>query len=415
MAVEAGLRLGRFPILIITPKTPRDQWYETILRQTLGEAKVSIVDLDNPFPQQPLEWIITHPAYLRTHGPEFWPVNWQMVVVDEAHNFRNRNTQQYLALLRLKAYRKVCLTATPMHKSPEELWPMLNWIYPGRKEWRGYWPFRKRFVEEEKNWFGHWEFKGAKNEAELGQLLAPFTFRRTLADLEPNLPPRIITYERVEPPPELVKVHYDVQHAKDIIVDFDAEGNEHFYEGSPVIIANKLAEISYLRMVTSNPASKGFTFPACKQEWVSNYVGENPAQRVVVLCYYVETSEALGRELGVSGLHSKHRYLRDVVREFRAGKSNLLVGTYGSLGAGTDLPGADAIILVDLLYQRILFEQAIDRLYRMNVTTPKLVKVLWCPGTVDELLVEALQNNWTQVQLVMKYIAFARRPAKVGS
>jgi len=401
VGVETGLKLRQrlprpLPFLVVTPKTPRWQWESTILEQD-PQAQVFVIDSKAPIFDEGASWAVCHPDFLRSYADLLVDTRWGLVIVDEAHLFRNRNTAVYKALTDLRVYRKLALSATPMHKDPSELWAMLSWLYP--QDFPSYWHFRNRYADYQENYMGYKTFMGPKHTDELAIKLKDFTFRRTLADV-PGLPARHMTVVNVPANPQLLKAHEDVFNAPDIVVDA--------LPSEPVII-NTLAAINYLRQLISNPPSKGFNFEGPKIKWACDYVKENPEQRIVVLCYYIETAKRLGEVLKVPGLYGASPIKDQAVADFQQGKSTLLVGTFGALGTGTDLPGADVVIIVDLLYQRIQLEQAIDRIYRINITTPKFIKLLRVPDTVDDLLVKAIEENWGSTKLVLAFIAKARR------
>jgi SNF2 family DNA or RNA helicase len=53
---------------------------------------------------------------------------WHRVIIDEAHNIKNRKAQSSLACAELMAHHRLCLTGTPMMNSVEELYPLLRFL-----------------------------------------------------------------------------------------------------------------------------------------------------------------------------------------------------------------------------------------------------------------------------------------------
>ena len=64
---------------------------------------------------------------------------WGHIIADEAHRLKNRHTKQSVALKHIEADYKTAVTGTPMLNSPDELWGILNWLFP--MKYRSYWKF----------------------------------------------------------------------------------------------------------------------------------------------------------------------------------------------------------------------------------------------------------------------------------
>lgn len=66
-------------------------------------------------------------------------VNWDVVIVDEAHKAKNRNSVGFKALQRIFSRYMFLLTGTPNPNNPSELWPLLH--LTDRKRYPSYWGF----------------------------------------------------------------------------------------------------------------------------------------------------------------------------------------------------------------------------------------------------------------------------------
>jgi helicase SWR1 len=58
-------------------------------------------------------------------------VPWHYLVLDEAHNIRNFNSQRWQVLIRLKTRARLLLTGTPLQNSLTELWSLLTFLTAG--------------------------------------------------------------------------------------------------------------------------------------------------------------------------------------------------------------------------------------------------------------------------------------------
>ncbi|KAK3627562.1 swr1 complex component [Elasticomyces elasticus] len=58
-------------------------------------------------------------------------VSWHYMVLDEAHNIRNFQSQRFMSLIRLKTKARLLLTGTPLQNSLTELWSLLTFLTAG--------------------------------------------------------------------------------------------------------------------------------------------------------------------------------------------------------------------------------------------------------------------------------------------
>ncbi|KAJ7685568.1 SNF2 family DNA-dependent ATPase [Mycena polygramma] len=68
------------------------------------------------------------PAKSKPKVCPLFEVKWWRVVLDEAHNIKNRNTKNALACCELQAKFRWCLTGTPMQNSVDELFSLLKFL-----------------------------------------------------------------------------------------------------------------------------------------------------------------------------------------------------------------------------------------------------------------------------------------------
>ena len=116
---------------------------------------------------------------------------------------KNRKTQQTRALKKLKVKYRRALTGTPIINRPDDLWSILNWLWP--RNYTSYWRFFAQYVDAIKHTQGYctapqceeegayhqraWvEIKGPKNVPRLRKELEPFMLRRLKKDVLKDLP-----------------------------------------------------------------------------------------------------------------------------------------------------------------------------------------------------------------------------------
>jgi ERCC4-related helicase len=145
--IEAGLVISqrwaerRRKILIIVPANLRKQWHQELqdkfnLQGTILEAKSFNQSLkqqkDNPFTVLPNPIICSY-QFAKSKSREIQAIDWDLVVLDEAHRLRNVYKNSNVIAKALKeaiahVHSKVLLTATPLQNSLLELYGLVSMI-----------------------------------------------------------------------------------------------------------------------------------------------------------------------------------------------------------------------------------------------------------------------------------------------
>lgn len=380
------------PVLIVCNKSTKLQWAQAIANQepsvdiNVVHTQAEFTDAHNGRGANDLGWYIIHFAALRKVkvGDPITRTYFSTIVVDEAHRIKNRKAQQTRGVKKLLSYRKIALTATEMERSPEDLWSILNFLEPNK--WRGFYAFAAKYVQYEVHpYFGWKKAVGPKNLEDLAKKLRGRYIKRTKEEVREDLPPLREERVPIELNPSLQGAYMEIKTAGDILVPIGDE--EH-------IIPNVLARIMKLRQLTSNGLGQ---FTSDKLEYVTTYVEDNPDANIVIFSSFRETAQLLARKLKAPLIIGGHTSdLSD--------KPRLLVGTTAALGESFDLPWMDVAIFVESEWSSTVMAQAKDRIHRINITDPKLALYLYHPGTVDELIFEALDKKWTNLELVQAYL-----------
>ena len=141
--IEAGILLSEFwaehkrHILIIVPASLRNQWNmellekfylpSSILERASYESVIS--NCANPF-EQDNSIIICSYQFAVSHASDISNVQWDLVVIDEAHKLRNvykkNNITANILKDTLRPYKKILLTATPLQNSLRELYGLIS-------------------------------------------------------------------------------------------------------------------------------------------------------------------------------------------------------------------------------------------------------------------------------------------------
>lgn len=130
---------------------------------------------------------------------------WHFMVLDEAHNIKNFESQRWQVMLKFNTRARLLLTGTPLQNNLTELWSLLYFLMPEERQQEGVSGFAS--LQEFHDWFKkpsdqileHGREKmddEARNIiSKLHRVLRPHLLRRLKADVEKQMPAK---YEHVE-------------------------------------------------------------------------------------------------------------------------------------------------------------------------------------------------------------------------
>ncbi len=385
----------KHPILVVCKKGAKLQWEYAIEEQV---SNVSIKRLDavknfdhdeRRLAHNSTTWYIIHFAALRklTTKHPLASIYFSTIIVDEAHRIKNRKAQQTVGTKKLVSYRKLALTATEMESSPADMWSLLNFLKPSK--YSGYHGFCARYVKYEIHPYFKWKKAiGPKNLDKLARELDGTYIKRSKEEVRPDLPPLREQRVPLEPNLALQRAYRRIETAGDIVVELE--------EDWELIVPNVLAKIMALRQLTSNGLDR---YPSDKMDYVINYVEDNPDASIVIFSVFRKTAQYLAKKLGTLLVIGGEE-----APDIQKLRPKTLVGTIGALGESHDLPWMDVAIFVDVDWSSTAMQQARDRIHRITITTPKLALYLYHPGTVDNLIFDALDKKWSDIRIVQEYL-----------
>lgn len=123
------------PVLIICPTSVIHNWESEFSRW--ASFSVSLYHGTNrdlileKLKAGGVEILITSFDTYRIHGSILSEVDWEVVIVDEAHRLKNEKSKLYLACLEIKTRKRIGLTGTVMQNKIMELFNLLDWVAPG--------------------------------------------------------------------------------------------------------------------------------------------------------------------------------------------------------------------------------------------------------------------------------------------
>lgn len=343
--------------------------------------------------------IVTHGMLLNPKVREAIKANqWDAVVLDESHFFRNRTAKRssyFYGYIAEGIERVWCLSATPMPNDASELWTMARGFGATTlsfTEWRAH------FCKTVWSPFGdHVKVIGNKNTDELRELLAPYVLRRRKRDVLPDLP--AMRYEtvplRCETMPseiELLEGELDL----DLVARIKRLDNP---EAAFAEIGQSKAFAAYRRLCG-----------LAKAEAVSTLLETELASgldKVVVMAHHSDVVGAIAHNLRAYGVVSvtgatPAAQRKTAVDAFQKGKARVFVGNIVAAGTGITLTAASELVFAELSYVPGENAQAADRIHRIGQKAGCRVRFVALDGTLDESLVGVLRRKTAMIREVME-------------
>lgn len=372
------------PALVVAPSSVLINWRREAERFAPGlRPRVHEGPRRWDGPELSDELVITSYALLRLDAERLGAVHWRCVVLDEAQNVKNPDSQVARAARALKAERRLALTGTPIENDLHELWSLMQFLMPG------FFGSRAQFTRR----YGEPVRRGDPEAiAALRQRVRPFLLRRLKSKVATELPPVQEITLRVTLPRAQRALYDQVRdtYRGSVMAQVDEVGLER-------ATLHVLEALTRLRQACCHPAL--LPFPEAR-------LVEGSA-KLDVLMESLETAIAEGhKSLVFSQWPSLLRLVADrldrggvswlllegatrdrmrLVDRFQAedGPPVFLVSLKAG-GAGLNLTAADHVFHLDPWWNPAAEDQATDRAHRMGQTRPVSVYRLVAEGTVEE-------------------------------
>ena len=425
------------PTLVIAPINTFPSWVAKYEMQ-VPEIDVEVIDRKHrdkivaAIKLNKADVYIVHWEALRLLVPEFekYHVEFGTVIADEVHRASNRKAQATRALKKIKCHRKLAMSGTASGDKPENLWSILNWLWP--TYYRSYWKFRNHYCVEETIHRGEGSYRqitGVKNIPALKREMSPWYTRHLKKEQccpdHPNgvmeqLPEKTYDIIWVDLTPQQRRV-YD-QMKKEMV----AWVGEH--ESSPlvasVVVAQmaRLSQIALATPVVSEELKRGrdgseelrltvdLAAPSSKIDAVRELLDDNPDESFVVFTSSKKAAYLAAEVWGGKGISAEvlsgdtpDTQRRTLVQRFADREFRVFIAVIAAAAEGIDgLQGiCSTAIFLDRSWSTIKNMQAEDRLHRDGQRDAVTIIDVMARNTLDFGRKQKLETKWSWIKSIL--------------
>ena len=436
--IEAGLVLSELMIrglarsvLVLVPPSLIEQWQGEMRRK----FSIELISHDDPSFRErgsgawnEFDRVIAsiHTAKREPHRGSILARRWDMVIVDEAHHLRNRNTQAWKFASEIQKQFILLLTATPVQNNLEELFNLVTLLEPGLLNTAR--QFQSHFMDKR-------DKLTPRNVDELHGLLAEVMIRNRRSTVGLQFTRRWARTESLSLSPPEHSLYQDVTaFVRDHLRAAQARQAEKSKDkGKEATALNRMALLSLqMAMGSSSQAAAGTLrkiaehpkLPASDQAQLTNLAEraltqhestkvsrllglvDEFSEKMVIFTQFRATQELLDRRLKEAGhavavFHGGLSRLEKeaAIERFRGPARLLLCTEAGS--EGRNLQFAHAVCNFDLPWNPMKIEQRIGRLSRIGQTHDVYVFNLVAAATVEAAVLHLLEAKLNMFELVI--------------
>lgn len=307
--------------------------------------------------------------------------NFSAFIIDEAHKFQGRNTQQSNGASSLSQIIKknILLTGSVIWNTPASVWSLLHIIDPIR--FSSYWGFVEKFcLIEESPWATIIGDIKPNMVDTFKWVLSPYLLRRKKIDVAKDLPPKVYSV-----------INYAVDTKKYNSIKKDTT-------------------LTPMRKVLSLRDSCN-----CKQKanTLLNILEDNKGQQIVIFAWYHNTIKHLQEVLTnskidfltVSGKQDPTDRVA-ILDRFRSKETDILIAGIGSITYGVDLDNATVGVFYEMDWVPTNNAQAEDRLHRIKSKNKVNIINIIGKGTIEEHIYDVNKEkiNVTEELLIINEV-----------
>lgn len=372
--------------------------------------------------------LLTTYATFRKDFDELNEREWQVIVIDEAQNIKNADSEQSRLLRRMRAPMKIAMSGTPVENRLMEFWTIMDFAN------RGFFPSAAEFREKFETPI---QKMGNEKVAEtFRKITAPFMLRRLKTDksIISDLPDKIIQDEYAElTKPQAALYQKTLEHfmqelemeqalsekANDAHALFKRKGiilqmilalkqicnhPATFLKGAAAAAQEKVAEPAEATPAENAPATSAPALSSGKMQMLLDLLTsiQEQGEKTLIFTQFAEMGflleKTITEELGLR-THFYHggctqTQRTSMIEDFQKNpECKVLILSLKAGGTGLNLTAASQVIHYDLWWNPAIEAQATDRAFRIGQTRNVQVHRFITKGTFEEKINALLETK----------------------
>ncbi len=344
--------------------------------------------------------IITSYSLVFRDAKEIQNTKWQGLVLDEAQNIKNSESQQSKIVRQIEASFKIALTGTPVENRLQELWSILEFLNPGYLGPRNF--FQRRFaIPIEK-------YGDRESLHSLRSLVRPFILRRLKTDksIIQDLPEKQEMTVFCGLATEQATLYQQIVE-KSISELESAEGIQR--RGMILALLVKLKQLcNHPALLTAKENPKSLAIKSHESgklqrllEMLEEVVAEG--DRSLIFTQFAEWGKLLkphlekhlGREIMFLYGGIKQQQREEMIDRFQHDPQGppIMILSLKAGGTGLNLTRATHVFHYDRWWNPAVENQATDRVFRIGQTRNVQVHKFVCTGTLEEKIHDMIESK----------------------
>ncbi|MDZ4788587.1 MAG: SNF2-related protein [Blastochloris sp.] len=384
---------GKGPFLIVCPTSLVLNWEDEAKKFT-PDLKVLVLHgakRQTHFEKiKEVDLVVTSYALLRRDIDLHKGIHFDVVVLDEAQQIKNKSSQNAACTKMLKADYRIVLTGTPIENSLLDLWSIYDFLMPS-------------YLGSAADFKRRYELPISKQNDEatqkrLRQRVRPFILRRTKSEVAKELPAKLEQVAFCELTDEQKGMYQRIleQGRRNVFDCAAGKGNDKEKGRLAVLTAlMRLRQVCcHLNLLpTEQPVE--WKEPSAKMDYFLQLMEQavDGGHRILVFSQFVSMLKLVEAELKKKQI--TYCYLdgstvdrKGVIKRFQADdKIPLFLISLKAGGTGINLTGADMVIHFDPWWNPAVEDQATARAHRIGQTRMVNSYKLIARGTVEEKIV----------------------------
>ncbi|MEG1615977.1 MAG: DEAD/DEAH box helicase [Bacteroidales bacterium] len=371
------------PSLVVAPASVLPNWEQELLRfapalsckvLNAGTDRKTLIESAEHF-----DVVLTTYGLLVSEAELLEKKKWNVIVLDEAHTIKNKETKMSKAAMTLQGDFRLLLTGTPVQNHLSEIWNLFQFMNPGMLG--SFEQFNASYIVPIE--VAHDE---ARHKA-LKKQLRPFILRRTKSEVLTELPGKTE-----------ILIPVTLNKEEETYYEYLRKRAADRLKSDRTNTIQSLAEITRLRQAASNIALVKSEFDPESSKMKAFFelfegMRENNHRALVFsqftshLAFFCDALKRRGIDFlyldGATPTAERGR----LVKQFQTGDQPLFLISLKAGGLGLNLTAADFIVHLDPWWNPAIEDQASDRAYRIGQTRPVTVYRLIAINTIEEKII----------------------------